>query len=542
MSASDTPAIAIIGCGQWGRNHVRTWSEIVDRVYVYDEDPQRVGTMIESFRNVRSCSSFDEVLESPDIGALVIATPAVTHARLVLAALKSGKYVLVEKPMAVDLTDASDLIAEASKASRILMVGHVLEYHPAFRRLCELVEDGTLGRTYYAYSHRLNFGRVRTEENALWSFAPHDIALLLRLLGRPPREVSCRGGSYLGQDVADVSLMSMNFGENVHAHIFVSWLHPFKEQRFVVVGERQMAVFDDTLPWESKLLLYPHTVNWVGGRVPVATSAEARAVELSDHTEPLRAECEAFLDSVRTRVPPLTSGQSGAAVLAVLDAGERSLRAGGAGVRLTSESSEGSHRSNAPMIHDTALIDRDVLIGDGSRVWHFSHVMPRARIGSNCSIGQNVYIASDVTIGNRVKIQNNVSVYEGVTLEDDVFCGPSAVFTNVRNPRAAIERKSEYRPTRIRRGATLGANCTIVCGVTVGEYALIGAGAVVTTDIPRHALVVGVPARVAGWVCSCGVTLIQDGLTWECSSCGHRYSETSSGLSALSGGDSPLGR
>jgi UDP-2-acetamido-3-amino-2,3-dideoxy-glucuronate N-acetyltransferase len=153
------------------------------------------------------------------------------------------------------------------------------------------------------------------------------------------------------------------------------------------------------------------------------------------------------------------------------------------------------------------MVDPDARIGRGSKIWHYSHVMTGAGIGNECILGQNVFVGRNVLIGNKVKIQNNVSVYEGVTIEDQVFCGPSVVFTNVINPRAAVERKGEFRPTRVRRGATLGANCTILCGHTVGDYAFVGAGAVVTRDVPDYALVVGVPGRIQGWVCQCGLRL-----------------------------------
>jgi len=175
--------------------------------------------------------------------------------------------------------------------------------------------------------------------------------------------------------------------------------------------------------------------------------------------------------------------------------------------------------------HETAVIDEPCEIGDGTRIWHFAHVMPGARIGPGCNLGQHVYVDRDVSIGARCKVQNNVSVYTRVTLEDDVFCGPSVVFTNVMNPRAFIERKHEFRPTLIRRGATLGANATIVCGVTVGQYALVGAGSVVTRDVPDYALIYGVPTQPHGWVCRCGVALPPggDGDELVCPACGDRY-------------------
>lgn len=161
----------------------------------------------------------------------------------------------------------------------------------------------------------------------------------------------------------------------------------------------------------------------------------------------------------------------------------------------------------AGQIHPTAIVDEGAQIGDGSRVWHWVHVCGGAQIGKGCSLGQNVFVGNDVVIGDNVKIQNNVSVYDAVRLEDDVFCGPSMVFTNVYNPRSAITRKDEYRTTTVRRGATLGANCTVVCGVTIGEHAFVGAGAVVNRDVAPHALMLGVPARRRGWMCACGVQL-----------------------------------
>jgi UDP-2-acetamido-3-amino-2,3-dideoxy-glucuronate N-acetyltransferase len=187
--------------------------------------------------------------------------------------------------------------------------------------------------------------------------------------------------------------------------------------------------------------------------------------------------------------------------------------------------------------HPSSFIDEGSVVGDGTKIWHFSHVMAGARIGEGCNIGQNVVISPDVVVGNNVKIQNNVSVYTGVVLEDDVFCGPSMVFTNVVNPRSHVSRRDEYRPTIVRRGATLGANCTVVCGHSVGCYAFVGAGAVVTRDVPDYGLVLGNPARLAGWMCRCGikltsgVRLVQERLA--CASCGAKYRATDDGRLAF---------
>lgn len=192
----------------------------------------------------------------------------------------------------------------------------------------------------------------------------------------------------------------------------------------------------------------------------------------------------------------------------------------------------------AVQIHPSAIVDDGAEIGDGSRVWHFVHVCGKAKIGKNCSLGQNVFVGNDVTIGNNVKVQNNVSVFDAVRIEDDVFCGPSMVFTNVYNPRSAIVRKDEYRETFVRKGASLGANCTIVCGSTVGEYAFVGAGAVINRDVAPYALMVGVPARRVGWMCQCGVQLPKARLgEVSCTACDRTYRLEADACKLISGGN-----
>lgn len=175
------------------------------------------------------------------------------------------------------------------------------------------------------------------------------------------------------------------------------------------------------------------------------------------------------------------------------------------------------------LVHESSYIDKDVTIGEGTRIWHFCHVLTNTRIGRDCVIGQNVMVGPDVTIGNRCKIQNNVSIYKGVTIEDDVFCGPSSVFTNVYNPRSFIERKHEFRTTLVRLGATVGANATIVCGVTIGRYAMVAAGTVVKSDVPDYGIVAGVPSRLVGWACRCGTTLKFTGDQAICTACSNEY-------------------
>ena len=508
------PKVAVIGAGSWGKNLVRNFAQLDALAMVCDPDSQACANAAKAFPGIPICGDFAEVFAT-DIEAMAIATPAVSHYPLAKRALLAGKDVFVEKPLALEVAEGQELVALAEQQGRILMVGHILQYHPAILQLKALIEAGELGKIQYIYSNRLSIGKIRAEENILWSFAPHDISVILLLLGEMPQAVSVHGGQYLQKRVADVTLSSLSFASGVKGHIFVSWLHPFKEQMLVVVGDRKMAVFDDVSP-DSKLVLYPHRIDWIE-RIPVARKAEGEVVPV-EMNEPLKAECAHFLECVRTRQQPRTDGAEGVRVLQVLQACQRSLDKEGAPVEL----------SVAPIpteavpyyVHETSLIDQPSQIGPGTKIWHFSHILKDCRIGAKCNIGQNVVIGPGVTIGNGCKIQNNVSVYKGVTLEDDVFCGPSMVFTNVFNPRANIARMDELRSTLVKTGASIGANATIVCGTTIGRYAFVGAGAVVTKDIPDYALVVGNPARQTGWMCTCGVKL---NAQLECEACGHRF-------------------
>ncbi|HEX8552989.1 MAG TPA: Gfo/Idh/MocA family oxidoreductase [Abditibacteriaceae bacterium] len=519
--------LAVVGSGYWGKNLVRNFNDLGVLAAICDSSPERQKTLLEQYPNCRIFSSYQEVLEDKSILAVAIATPAETHADLIRKALLAGKDVYVEKPLCLSVATGRELIDLAQEQGRILMVGHLLWYHPAVLKLKELIDSGELGRLQYIYSNRLNLGKIRREENILWSFAPHDISVILGLLGEMPDTITAQGGNYLHQQIADVTVSLLSFPSGVKAHIFVSWLHPFKEQKLVVVGDRKMAVLDD-VEKENKLVLYPHSIEWVN-QAPVANKAQAEIVPL-DWQEPLRAECQHFLDCVKERKRPRTDGEEALRVLTVLqrcqDALEVSSAAPGSTVDSTRPAPVSKPEKASFFVHESAFVDDGVEIDEGTSIWHVSHIIKGTRIGKGCKIGQNVVIGPNAVIGDGVKIQNNVSVYEGVTLEDGVFCGPSMVFTNVFNPRSEVPRMHELRPTLVKRGATLGANCTVVCGVTIGQYALVGAGAVITKDVPDYALVTGVPARVTGWVSRHGNKLDFEDNMATCPETGRRYQKT----------------
>lgn len=531
---SSTQNIAVIGGGYWGKNLVRNFANLGALHTICEIDLQKQNEYRKTYPDININGDFPSVLEKEEIKGIVIATPAVQHYQMAKVALLAGKDVFVEKPLALTVKEGEELIALAKNQQKILMVGHILEYHPAVLKLKDLITNGCLGKIQYIYSNRLNLGKFRTEENILWSFAPHDISVIILLLGETPTEVAAQGGAYLNSEIADVTITNLSFVNGVKAHIFVSWLHPYKEQKLIVVGSEKMVVFDDVA--KDKLLLYNHKVNWIE-RLPVPTKGEAQKIDF-EYNEPLKLECTHFLECIAVRKIPRTHGQSALKVLQVLAAAQESLESGGRVVLLKTISAEKETKSATPaenvFIHPTSIVEPGVSLGNGTNIWHFSHIMPGVTTGQNCNIGQNVFIGAGVKLGNNVKVQNNVSIYEGVILEDDVFCGPSCVFTNVFNPRSHIPRKNEYRPTVIKKGATIGANATIVCGYTIGRYSFIGAGAVVTKDIPDYALVYGNPARIRSWMCSCGVKLEFDSPdTARCPSCEKKYRQVENGIEDL---------
>ena len=248
--------VGVVGCGYWGRNLVRVFHELGVLCAVCDVDVA-LATEFSAEYSVPSLE-WMEIIEDSSIDAVAIATPAAGHSTQALQLLQAGKHVFVEKPLALHSYEAEEIIALANQGERVLMVGHLLQYHPAFLALRDLTEADKLGRLQYIYSNRLNFGKVRREENVFWSFAPHDISMILSLTGEMPNSISAKGASYLHKVIADVTNTYLTFPSGVNAHIFVSWLHPFKEQKLIVVGSEGMAVFDDMKGWGEKLQLYPH--------------------------------------------------------------------------------------------------------------------------------------------------------------------------------------------------------------------------------------------------------------------------------------------
>ncbi len=331
--------IAQIGTGNWGKNLLRNLASMsgVDLVAVVDVDPGQREKVRVQYPDVQVFEKAESVLANPQIDAVVIATPPRTHYELASRALAHGKHVFVEKPMTLSAQDAEKLVQEAEHAGKILMVGHILEHHPAFEHLKELIDAGELGDLLYAYSTRVNLGMVRRDENALWSFAPHDISVVLMFFGEEPVRVQCTGQAYLHKGVEDVAFLTLQFASGRMAHIHVSWLDPHKIRRITLVGSRKMAVLDD-MESSEKIRIFDKGVEFKGGYVGYGEDLALRfgdiVIPYVKMREPLRTELERFVESIRTGQPPVSDGRDGLRVVRVLEAAQRSLESGGAPVAL----------------------------------------------------------------------------------------------------------------------------------------------------------------------------------------------------------------
>jgi len=313
--------IAVIGCGYWGKNLVRNFKELCVLNCVCDIDKETIKGIEKLYPDI-GVSSCKDIFANDEINAVAIATPASTHYALVKEALEKNKDVFVEKPLALNLDEAEELVKLAKEKGKIIMVDHILRYHPAIIKLKELIDNNILGDLQYIYSTRLNLGKLRKEENVLWSFAPHDISVILYITGKVPKSVDVFGEAYLQEGIFDTTLTQMTFEDRLKAHIFVSWLHPFKEQKLVVVGSHNMAVFDDQD--NIKLKLYPYKISNCGGKVNLE-KAQFEPVKIKDN-EPLKASCQHFIDCVNNRKKPHTDGQEAVRVLKVIKKGEASLK------------------------------------------------------------------------------------------------------------------------------------------------------------------------------------------------------------------------
>ncbi|MGE3807235.1 MAG: Gfo/Idh/MocA family protein [Gemmataceae bacterium] len=331
--------VGMIGAGNWGSNWIRTLAGLpdVELRWVCDVSPASLEKVQRQFPHVRTTTKLEDLFNDKDVQGVVIASIAPTHFDVAKRALQAGKHVMVEKPMTLSTHDAVELNRVAAQTGRVLMVGHLLEYHPATLAIRRLIDAGELGEVKYLYSQRLNLGTVRTDENAWWSLAPHDISVACRLFGANPESVQCRGQCVLQPGIEDVVFGTIQYPEGKLAHVHVSWLDPTKARRLVVIGSKRMVIFDDGQP-ELKLMVFDKSIDVeraVAGTMPKISMRQGDiAVPMLDKVEPLKQEAKHFIECIQTGKRPVSDGQSGQAVVSVLELGQRSLEAGGAVMRL----------------------------------------------------------------------------------------------------------------------------------------------------------------------------------------------------------------
>lgn len=317
--------IVLLGCGGWGKNIARNLAQLGALDCIVDPSP--FGADIARDLGVEWSSSIESALCRPNCEAVAIATPAATHFAMAMAAIQAGKHVFIEKPIALSADEGREIASAAAQASLTVMVGHLLQYHPCYRALKNLIAEGRLGSIRHIASSRLSLGLLRNEENVMWSFAPHDISMALGLSPSAPETVMAIGSDFLQPNVVDVCTLLIGFRNGLTAEIRSSWLHPEKEQKLIVVGDRAMAIFNDVAVWDEKLEIVDFEINWDGPR-PRAKRNESQFVSVPKG-EPLALELQHFIDCVDSGKPPQTDSAEAIRVLAVLEAGQKSLDSGG---------------------------------------------------------------------------------------------------------------------------------------------------------------------------------------------------------------------
>ena len=496
-----THKVAVVGLGSRGQAAAMAFSAQSALAAVCDIDPTQLTDAEARWPGVRRDPNYLALLQRDEISTIVLGTPIGTRATMAVEALKSGHNVGLLGPIH-DEDEARAVASAAYTAKRSIWL--LEPAHPVVPALLDAVPS--LGQLRYLVIEHSSARGGRPSDPRGFSVSATDFALGVMIAGSPPDRVRADGSSVFHVGLADLTSVHVHFAGGLRARFDRSHLHFSPSWRCEITGDDGVLRFDGetlvrTTAEGAEILEVPTSdVSWLRLIEPALSTKANDDPKILIATATLLRRAHRSLDEDR----PIEPGMD-APTPKVIDPDV--------------------------MIHETAIVEGEVEIGAGTRVWHFSKLLGPLQIGERCSFGQNVVIERHVKIGDNVKIQNNVSVYSGVILEDDVFCGPSMVFTNVGTPRSHFPRRGEYLTTRVQKGASIGANATIVCGHTLGRYCFVGAGAVVTKDVPDYALVYGNPARVRAFSCFCGVTLplsiTRDGAEeCQCRNCDRRYSRT----------------
>lgn len=519
--------LAVVGLGARGRATAEVARSAGVLAALCDVDPVVLVETARALGEVRVEADYLRLLQAGDVNAVALCTPPETWDGMVEAALRAGKDVYLDAPLVLPLAGGRALLDRVAEGRRVLMSGPVLRFAPVVEHLLAMVRAGRLGALRYV--HGRHFKAVPTTAEA-----PPDAGLSVtlthlfaELVDVPPARVLTRATTWRSARHPDVTETLLDVPGGPRALLHAASADGFRPAfELEVVGDEGAArLWRDS---DDRLHLTLTRTADEGDDEPAdvpapSTGSEARAASLRH-----------FFEAVAARRPSLQGPDGLLALWRLLSAAQRSLDAGAevafgeAAPSAPTPALPGPTLAPGVYLHPTVQMDGPCEIGEGTKIWHFSKLLGPLSIGRQCSFGQNVVIERHVTIGDNVKVQNNVSIYSGVILEDDVFCGPSMVFTNIGTPRSHYPRKGQYATTRVRRGASIGANATVVCGHTLGQYCFVGAGAVVTRDVPDFALVYGNPARVMGFACYCGARLPLGTTPGEhqeatCPDCGRRY-------------------
>lgn len=506
--------IAVVGLGGRGTTVAAALARLGVLGPLCDVVPEVLLEVGAQHPEVRKFADYLEILATPTVTAVALCSPPGTWDGMVEAALRAGKDVYLDGPLVLPLARGKALLELAAEGRRLVMGGPVTRFAPAAETFLGCLRAGGLGTLRYVHGRHFKAERPGPEALPEAGVSPVLAQLLLDVLeAAPVKRLTVRAATWRSATQPDVTEVSFDCHTGTRGLLHTSHVEPRGAFELTAIGTEGAA----TLRRDETDRLVLDLVVPGADTPPPSSAGEAREASLAH-----------FLDAVRTRRPPLQGPDALLALWRFLAAAQRSLDEGGA----VDPADTGPVTKSAPpagvYLHPTVQVDGPCDIGPGTKIWHFSKLLGPLKIGRDCSFGQNVVIERGVAIGDNVKVQNNVSIYAGVILEDDVFCGPSMVFTNIGTPRSHYPRKGQYAVTRVRRGASIGANATVVCGHTLGQYCFVGAGAVVTRDVPDFALVYGNPARVMGFACYCGVRLPFGTAKGECQEaacpeCGRRY-------------------